>query len=143
MKTTATKKSELTLNWHFIDAKGKVLGKVATEIVHKLQGKHKPNYVPYLNMGDKIVVTNSKHVVLTGQKEEKKIYYKHSGYAGNLKTHTASQVRASNPNRMIIEAVRGMLPKNRLRDVRMSNLYVYEDDVHPHSAQLGKDNGKI
>ena len=134
--TRAITKKEVVQNWHLIDADGKVLGSTATEIAHLLMGKHKATYVPYMNSGDKVVVINSAKVVLTGNKDNAKLYRSHSGYVGNLRTHTAAQVRKSNPNRMIREAVKGMLPKNRLRDVRLADLYIYPDAEHPHQGQL-------
>ena len=137
MKTTATKKKEQKMQWYLIDASKAPLGRVASEIAQLLTGKSKIDYAPYLSNSDKVVVINSKKVVLTGTKEQNKIYRSHSGYVGNLQERTASQIRASNPNRLITDAVKGMLPKNRLRDERMANLYVYEGFEHKHKAQLG------
>lgn len=121
-------KSESKVNWHTIDAGGKVLGKVAVEVSNLLVGKHKVDYVPYKNCGDKVVVINAKEVVLTGQKESQKMYRRSSRMLGKLKEKTAEQVRAQNPNRMIYDAVKGMLPKNKLRRVRLANLKVYEGE---------------
>lgn len=137
MKVTKpiTQKQVVT-GWHKFDASGKVLGTIASQITHILMGKHKANYVPYLNSGDKVVVVNSQKVVLTGQKEMQKMYRSHTGYLGNLKEYRAEEVRKLNPNRMIFDAVKGMLPKNRLRDVRLANLYIYKDENHPHQGQL-------
>lgn len=137
MKVTKpiTQKQVVT-GWYKFDASGKVLGTIASQITHILMGKHKANYVPYLNSGDKVVVVNSQKVVLTGQKEMQKMYRSHTGYLGNLKEYRAEEVRKLNPNRMIFDAVKGMLPKNRLRDVRLANLYIYKDENHPHQGQL-------
>lgn len=140
--THATKKSEQKYNWHFINADNKVLGRLSTDICVLLTGKNKVNYVPYLNMGDKVVVYNSKKIAVTGTKELNKMYYSHSGTVGNLKTKNLSQVRAHNSKRILLDAVTGMLPKNRLRNDRLANLYIYEDDKHPHQAQeKGAING--
>lgn len=137
MKTThSTTKDELQISWHKIDADNKVLGKVATEIVHILMGKHRTNYAPYLRSADHVVVTNSSKVVLTGNKENAKMYRSHSGYIGNLREYTASQIRERVPNRLIFEAVKGMLPKNRLQKVRLANLHIFENEEHPHKAQV-------
>jgi len=138
MKTHATKQSELKVGWHFFDATEKVVGRLSTEIVEKLMGKHKVNYVPYLNCGDKVVVTNSDKVVLTGSKEQDKLYRTHSRKLGNLKEITASQLRAKDSTKLISKAVYGMLPKNRLRDVRMTNLYIYKGPENPHHGQKDK-----
>lgn len=137
--TTSTKAKDLQVNWHEIDAAGKVLGQLSTEIVKLLTGKHKVDYVPYLNCGDKVVVLNSSKVELTGNKEQNKLYISNTQYVGNLKTYTAAQVRELNPERLIRDAVKGMLPKNRLRDVRLANLYIYDGDQNPHHGQM-KDN---
>ena len=141
-QTTATKKKDTTIDWHLIDAKGKPLGRVAVEIVKFLIGKHKVNYAPYFTNSDKVVVINSRHVALTGKKEFDKVYRSNSRYVGNMKTLSANQVRESNPNRLIIDAVKGMLPKNRLRDQRVANIYIYPDAEHKHGAQLKNNGGK-
>lgn len=135
-----TSKTELNPDWHHIDAKGKVLGRIAADIANLLQGKDKVNYVPYLNSGDKVVVTNVGKVALTGNKELDKQYITHSGKVGNLKTRNTKQVRKNNPQRLIRDAVKGMLPKNKLRDVRLANLYLYEGEENPHQAQTGQNN---
>ena len=99
-------------------------------------GKHRVNYAPYLKSVDHVVVTNSSKVVLTGNKEKDKMYRSHSGYIGNLREYTASQIRARVPNRLIFEAVKGMLPKNRLQKVRLANLHIFETEDYPHKAQV-------
>jgi len=137
--TTPRTTKDIVTKWHKINVNGKVLGRVATEITNILMGKMKPTYVPYLNSGDKVVVVNSSKVVLTGAKEMQKTYRSHSGYMGNLKEYRAEEIRKLNPNRMIFDAVKGMLPKNRLRDVRLANLYIYKDENHPHQGQV-KEN---
>lgn len=141
-KTYSIKKAELDSKWHLIDADGKVLGRIATEIVALLVGKNKVNYTPNLNCGDYVIVINSKKVVVTGNKEEDMYFYRHSGVVGNLKKANISTLRKSNPNRIIYEAVKGMLPKNKLRKVRLSNLRIFEGSEHPHTAQVTSNGGK-
>lgn len=138
MKTHSTTKTELKAEWHHFDANGKVLGRLAAEIAVLLMGKNKPNYAPYLNSGDNVVVTNVEKVDLTGSKELNKIYAIHSGQVGNFRTKTAAQTREDTPKKLIHEAVKGMLPKNKLRNVRLANLYLYVGDEHPHQGQIGK-----
>ena len=126
--TSATKKSEVKKKWIHIDAEGKILGRVAAEIVTILMGKDKANYAPYLDSGNNVVVTNVKKIVVTGNKETGKTYYSHSRKIGNLKTETVAKLREHNPSKVLVLAVKGMLPKNRLRDVRLANLKIYEAD---------------
>jgi large subunit ribosomal protein L13 len=135
MKTVVPKLKDVRRRWWIIDARGQVLGRVATRAAILLMGKHKPDYVPYMDVGDYVIVVNAREVVLTGRKEEKKVYYRHSGYPGGLKSVTAAQLRATHPERLIEWAVSGMLPKNRLRKVYLRKLKVYPDDRHPHQAQ--------
>lgn len=139
MKTTkAVKKAEIKKNWIHIDVDGKVLGRVAAEISMILMGKHKATYVPYLNSGDGVIVTNSKKIKVTGTKETTKKYYRHSGHVGNLNVDTVEKLRMYKPNDILFNAVKGMLPKNRLRDVRLANLKIYEGSEHPHNGQTAK-----
>ncbi len=140
--TSATKKSEVKKKWLHIDANGKVLGRLASEIVTILMGKDKPNYAPYLDGGNNIVVTNAKQIIVTGNKELGKIYYRHSGKVGNLRMETVEKLREHNPRKILFNAVKGMLPKNRLRDVRLGNLKIYEGENHPHSAQVNANTAK-
>ncbi len=121
--------------WHLIDANGKVLGRVATNAAKLLQGKHKASYTPFLDTGDHVVIVNVAQVKLTGRKEEQKIYYRHSGYPGGLRSDGAKVVRARQPVRMMEQAVRGMLPKSKLGDAMFRKLKVYAADKHPHAAQ--------
>lgn len=134
MKATQTTKSvkekDIKRNWHLIDAEGKVLGRLAPEIAIKLQGKHKRNYVSYLDCGDHVVVVNAGQVVLTGRKEASKIYTRYSGYPGGLTTVSVATVRSQNPGKLIENAVSGMLPKNKYRSDRLRRLYVYKDENH-------------
>lgn len=124
-----------TAKWHVIDANGKVLGRVATSAAKILQGKHTAAYTPYLDMGDHVVILNVAKVKLTGRKEDQKVYQRHSGYPGGLRTDRAKVVRATQPVRLMEEAVRGMLPKSKLGDAMYRKLNVYAGDKHPHIAQ--------
>lgn len=121
--------------WHVIDAEGKVLGRVATEAVRLLQGKHKASWTPYLDGGDHVVIVNAARVRLTGNKEEQKIYRYHSGYEGGLREERAKVVRQKDPVRLVEEAVRGMLPKTKLGSAMYRKLKVYKSGDHPHAAQ--------
>ena len=138
MNTPATKVSELEHNWQLIDAKGKVLGRVATEIAQKLIGKSKTNYVRNLDCGDNIVVINAAHFVVTGKKEKEKLYGNYSGHPGGLKQKALWQVRKEKPTEPIRHAVWGMLPKNKLRDRLITRLYIYPEAVHPYADRLTK-----
>jgi large subunit ribosomal protein L13 len=125
----------MPVKWHVIDANGKVLGRVATDAAKLLQGKHKAIYTPYLDTGDHVVILNVARVKLTGRKEEQKVYQRLSGYPGGLREDRAKVVRAVKPERMMEEAVRGMLPKSKLGDAMFRKLKVYVGDKHPHAAQ--------
>jgi large subunit ribosomal protein L13 len=121
--------------WHVIDANGKVLGRIATSAAKILQGKHTANYTPYLDMGDHVVILNVAKVKLTGRKDDQKVYQRHSGFPGGLREDRAKVVRAVKPERMLEEAIRGMLPKSKLGDAMFRKLKVYAGDKHPHAAQ--------
>ncbi|HSG00725.1 MAG TPA: 50S ribosomal protein L13 [Vicinamibacterales bacterium] len=121
--------------WHVIDANGQVLGRVATRAARLLQGKHKATWTPYLDMGDHVIIVNAAHVRLTGRKEEQKLYRTHSGYEGGLREERAKIVRQRKPERLVEEAVRGMLPKTKLGDAMYRKLKVYASADHPHAAQ--------
>ena len=135
-KTYQTKASELNTDWHIVDADGKTLGRVSSEIAVLLQGKHKPIYVPYLNTGDYVIVLNAEKIHVTGDKLAQKMYYRHSGYHGGLTERTLSQVLDRNPDRVIKKAVKGMLPKNALGRKMLSRMKVYAGPDHPHEAQI-------
>ncbi len=122
-------------NWHVIDAGGRVLGRVATAAARLLQGKHKPTYTPFIDTGDHVVVVNAATVKLTGRKEDQKIYRQHSGYEGGLREERARLVRQRKPERLVEEAVRGMLPKTKLGEAMYRKLKVYAGPDHPHAAQ--------
>ena len=121
--------------WHIIDADGLVLGRIATVAARLLQGKHKPIYSPFMDTGDHVVVVNAKTVKLTGRKEDQKIYRQHSGYEGGLREERARLVRSRKPERLVEEAVRGMLPKSKLGEAMYRKLKVYAGPDHPHAAQ--------
>jgi len=121
--------------WHVIDAKGQVLGRVATHASRLLQGKHKPTWVPYLDGGDFVVILNASTVKLTGRKEDQKLYRYHSGYEGGLREERVKIVRQKDPIRIVEEAVRGMLPKTKLGNAMYRKLKVYKTGEHPHIAQ--------
>lgn len=136
MKTYSTKAKDVEHRWHVIDASGKTLGKLATEVANLLMGKHKPTFVPYLDTGDFVIVLNATKVRVTGKKPQQKTYYRHSGYPGGLKAETYEEVMATHPTRIIEHAVKGMLPHNRLGRAMFKKLKVYEGDSHPHRAQV-------
>jgi large subunit ribosomal protein L13 len=135
MKTHTVKQSEITEQWHLIDASEKPLGRVATEISRLLRGKHRPNYSPHLHLGDYVVVVNADKVHLTGGKQQQKLYYRFSGYPGGLKTRTFQEMMAKDPSRVVRHAVKGMLPSNRLGRRLLKKLKVYSGSTHPHEAQ--------
>ena len=135
-KPYQTKASELNPDWHIVDADGKTLGRVSSEIAVLLQGKHKPIYVPHLNTGDYVIVLNAEKIHVTGNKLAQKMYYRHSGYHGGLTERTLSQVLDRNPDRVIKKAVKGMLPKNALGRKMLSRMKVYAGPDHPHEAQI-------
>ena len=135
MKTYSPKPSEITHIWYLVDAKDQTLGRLASRLATILQGKHKPGYAAHLDLGDIIVVINAKAIKVTGNKLEDKKYYRHSGYPGGISEATLGEKMAKDPAWVIENAVRGMLPKNRLSDVRMEHLKVYAGKDHPHAGQ--------
>lgn len=135
-QTKAVKEKDVKRGWKLIDAKGKVLGRMSSEIAKLLQGKHKINYIPYLDMGDNIVVINAKKVVLTGKKSSNKVYLRYSGYPGGLREITAKELMAKKPDEIIRLAVLGMLPKNKLRKGRIKRLFIFSDEEHPYEDKI-------
>ena len=135
MKTYSTKATDIERQWHTIDASGKTLGKLATQIAGLLMGKHKPIYSPNLDTGDYVIVINADKVRVTGNKAKQKTYYRHSGYPGGLKSITLEKMMQTNPTRVIEHAVKGMLPHTRLGASMKKKLRVYVGDTHPHPAQ--------
>ncbi len=135
MKTYSAKPGEIERKWYVVDADGQTLGRLATRIATVLRGKHKPQFTPHVDTGDFVIVVNASKVTLTGRKLEQKHYHRYSGYAGGLKSVDARTVRAEDPERMIRQAVKGMLPKNLLSKQLIKKLKVYGGAEHPHAAQ--------
>lgn len=135
-KPYETKGSDLNPKWHVVDAEGQTLGRLATRIASILNGKHNPLYVPHLLTGDFVVVTNAEKIRVTGKKVQQKKYYRHSGYHGGLTERTLEQLLARHPERVITQAVKGMLPKNSLGRRMLKRLKVYAGPDHPHTAQV-------
>jgi large subunit ribosomal protein L13 len=135
MKTFVAKEKEVDRKWYLVDAKDKVLGRLATQIAMRLRGKHKPIFTPHADTGDFVVVINADKVTLTGKKWDKKIYYRHSGYIGGLKEITAKKLLEKKPRDILRFAVKGMLPKNSLGRRQLKKLKIYTGSAHPHEAQ--------
>ncbi len=135
MKTFMANKDTVERKWYVVDAKGQVLGRLATEVATVLRGKHKPTFTPHVDTGDYVIVINAKEVELTGNKWDQKKYYRHSRYPGSLKETTAKVMNQTHPERLIEFAVKGMLPKGRLGRQMYKKLYVYNGPEHPHQAQ--------
>ena len=135
MSTYVPTPATVERQWHIIDAGERVLGRIATVAAKLLQGKHKPRYAPFLDTGDFVIITNAAGVKLTGNKEEQKLYRHHSGYEGGLREERAKSLRQRMPERMVEEAVRGMLPKTKLGKAMYRKLKVYAGPSHPHTAQ--------
>ena len=135
MSTYMAKPNEIKKNWYVIDAEGKPLGRVATEIARVLRGKHKPIFTPHVDTGDFVIVINAEKVQLTGKKLQQKQYVRHSGYPGGLKTMSYERLLKEKPERAIEKAVKGMLPHNRLGRAQGRKLKVYSGPDHPHTAQ--------
>lgn len=138
MKTYSAKPETVKRDWYVVDATGKTLGRLATELAHRLRGKHKAEFTPHVDTGDYMVVINADKVAVTGRKEQNKLYHHHTGYVGNLKTITLEKLRAKAPERIIEIAVKGMLPKNPLGRAMFRKLKVYAGPEHQHSAQQPK-----
>tara|TARA_Y100001970_G_C14174937_1_gene826406 strand:+ start:38 stop:466 length:429 start_codon:yes stop_codon:yes gene_type:complete len=138
MKTKTLKISEIEKSWWVADADSQVLGRLASKVAQVIRGKHKVNYVPHLDNGDCVVVINAEKIMVTGKKEEEKSYFRHTGYAGGVKTTTLSHMRRTYPERIIENAVKGMLPHNKLGRRMLTHLKVYAGPDHPHTAQTPK-----
>lgn len=135
MRTYSAKPSEISRQWHLVDANGKTLGRLSSEIAKILRGKHKPQFTPHMDTGDFVIVINAKKIVLTGKKAEQKVYYHHSGYLGGLKEKPFSRLIEERPQEVITRAVKGMLPHNKLGRVMLKKLKVYAGEEHPHESQ--------
>ena len=138
MATVSTKPAEVRRDWYVVDAEGKTLGRMASEIARRLKGKHKPIYTPHVDTGDYIVVVNAEKVRVTGNKLQDKMYHHHTGYIGNLKSISLEKLLDKAPERVIETAVRGMLPRNTLGRAMMKKLRVYAGPEHGHTAQQPK-----
>jgi large subunit ribosomal protein L13 len=135
MKTLSTKPADVKRDWYVVDAEGKTLGRMATEIARRLRGKHKAEFTPHVDTGDYIVVVNAKKVHVTGNKAQGKQYYRHTGYPGGLRSMSFEQMIDHAPERVIQSAVKGMLPKGPLGRAMFAKLKVYAEAEHPHAAQ--------
>lgn len=135
MTTVSAKPAEVRRAWYLVDAEGKTLGRLATEIASRLRGKHKPQYTPHVDTGDYMVVVNAEKIRVTGNKRSDKMYYRHTGYIGNLKSRSLEQMLDEHPERVIQFAVKGMLPRNPLGRAMLSKLKVYAGPEHRHQAQ--------
>jgi large subunit ribosomal protein L13 len=138
MKTYSAKPQDITRDWYVIDANDKVLGRLASGIAHRLRGKHKPIYTPHIDTGDFIVVTNVDKIKVTGHKQDDKLYHRHSGYPGGVRTTSFSKMQQRFPGRALQKAVKGMLPKGPLGYAMLKKLKCYAGAEHPHSAQQPK-----
>ena len=135
MTTVSAKKEDVVHDWFLVDAKGKTLGRLSTEIARRLRGKHKPIYTPHVDTGDYIVVINASGIKVTGNKMKDKIYYKHTGYIGNLKSMNLETMMNKSPARVLTRSVRGMLPKTKLGNVMIKKLKVFAGPEHDHGSQ--------
>jgi large subunit ribosomal protein L13 len=135
MKTYLAPVNEIEKKWYIVDAENKVLGRLASEIANRLRGKHKPTFSAFIDNGDFIIVTNAEKIALTGNKLDDKMYYRHTGYMGGLKETSAKDLLIKHPTDLIMHAVRGMLPKNKLGRAQLKKLKIYTGKNHPHAAQ--------
>ena len=135
MKTYVATPSTRERNWLVVDASGKTLGRLATQIADALRGKRKPEYTPHCDTGDFVIVVNAEKIAVTGRKRQEKMYYRHSGYPGGLRSRTLAEMLARRPEEVIRKAVKGMLPRNRLGRAQLTKLKVYAGPEHPHQAQ--------
>jgi large subunit ribosomal protein L13 len=138
MKTYSAKPGEITREWYLVDAEGKTLGRLATQIADTLRGKRKPQYTPHVDTGDFVVVVNAEKIQVTGNKLDQKRYYRHSGYPGGLRSRTLREQLDRRPTEVLRVAVKGMLPKNRLARQQITKLKIYAGPEHPHEAQNPK-----
>ncbi|MDL2266615.1 50S ribosomal protein L13 [Desulfovibrio sp. OttesenSCG-928-G15] len=138
MKTFSPTPKDINREWFLVDADNQVLGRLATQIAHRLRGKHKPEFAPHMDNGDFIIVVNCEKIRVTGNKAAQKMYYRHSGYVGGLKETNFEKLMATKPHLALMHAVKGMLPKNRLGRALLKKLRIYPGAEHPHSAQTPK-----
>lgn len=142
MKTEATRSSDIKRQWHLIDAEKKVLGRLASKIAPLLIGKTKPYYTPHLDCGDWVVIINASKIKVTGKKEKQKLYQHHTGYPGGFREYTFTQMMAKDPRKVIALAVKGMLPKNKLRSQRLKRLRVFVDETHSYANKFKEKDAK-
>ena len=135
MKTVSARKETATHKWYVVDASGKTLGRLCTEIANRLRGKHKPEFTPHVDTGDYVVVVNAEKIVVTGKKATDKLYHHHTGYPGGIKSISFDKLLVKAPEMIIEKAVKGMMPKNKLSRAMLSKLKVYAGNDHLHSAQ--------
>ena len=135
MKTQSVNKERVLHDWYLVDADGKTLGRLSTQIANRLRGKHKPEFTPHVDTGDYIVVINADKIHVTGKKETDKFYYHHTGFPGGIKSVALGKMREKSPEKILENAVKGMMPRNRLGRAMLSKLKVYAGNSHPHSAQ--------
>ncbi|HKC78346.1 MAG TPA: 50S ribosomal protein L13 [Gaiellaceae bacterium] len=138
MKTYSAKPGEVTREWYLVDAEGKTLGRLATQIADTLRGKQKPQFTPHVDTGDFVIVVNAEKIQVTGNKLDQKRYYRHSGYPGGLRSRTLREQLERRPTEVLRVAVKGMLPKNRLARQQLTKLKIYAGPEHPHEAQAPK-----
>ena len=138
MKTISAKTEDVVRDWYMVDAKDKTLGRLSTEIATRLRGKHKPIYTPHVDTGDYIVVINASKITVTGNKMEDKMYYKHTGYIGNMKSSNLATMMKKSPETVLMKSVRGMLPKTKLGNAMIKKLRVFSGPDHTHEAQAPK-----
>ena len=139
MKTISLKKSEISKEWWVVNAEDQILGRLASKIAQILRGKHKPNFTPHMDMGDFVIVVNAEKIKVTGNKGKDKTYFRHTGYPGGVKETSLDLLRRKRPESILMNAVKGMLPHNRLGRSIISNLKVYSGVEHPHAAQTPKN----
>jgi large subunit ribosomal protein L13 len=138
MKTYSAKTGEITRDWYLVDAEGKTLGRLATQIADRLRGKGKPQYTPHIDTGDFVVVVNAEKIAVTGNKLDAKMYYRHSGFPGGLRVRPLREQLERRPTEVLRKAVKGMLPRNRLAREQLTKLKIYAGPEHPHEAQAPK-----
>ncbi|MCC6790909.1 MAG: 50S ribosomal protein L13 [Thermomicrobiales bacterium] len=138
-RTFSPKQGDISREWFIVDAEGKTLGRLASTIAAVLRGKTKPTYAPHMDMGDFVIVVNAEKIAVTGKKETQKNYYRHSNYPGGLKTVALRDMRKTHPDRILHNAVKGMLPRNTLGETQLKKLKIYAGPAHPHQSQQPKE----
>ena len=138
METTSIRAEDITRNWYLVDAENQILGRLASKVSHLLRGKNKPYFTPHMDMGDFVVIVNAEKVKVSGNKDIDKTYFRHSGYPGGITNVNLSKLREQQPELIIANAVKGMLPRNRLGRKLLKHLKIYKTEVHPHKSQQPK-----